>query len=101
MRILSPFVMVVLMSVVTASQTLPAPEAITDPKQIASKPDARVEKNLTIEKLYMTRQVGGSTWSPDGKTVAFISNLSGRNNLWLVPSEGGWPLSLIHISEPT
>jgi dipeptidyl aminopeptidase/acylaminoacyl peptidase len=76
------------------SQTLPAPQAITDPKQIASRPDARVEKNLTIEKLYMTRQVGGSTWSPDGKTVAFISNMSGRNNIWLVPSDGGWPTQL-------
>jgi dipeptidyl aminopeptidase/acylaminoacyl peptidase len=53
-----------------------------------------VEKNLSIEKLYMTRQVGGATWSPDGKTVAFVSNLSGRNNLWLVPSEGGWPMQL-------
>ncbi|MGA9903676.1 MAG: S9 family peptidase [Terriglobales bacterium] len=76
------------------AQTLPAPQAITDPKQITSKPDARVEKNLSIEKLYMTRQVGGATWSPDGKTVAFISNLSGRNNLWLVPSDGGWPMQL-------
>ena len=98
MRTPIPFVMVVLMniltSVLTASQTLPAPQAITDPKQIASKPDARVEKNLSIEKLYMTRQVGGSTWSPDGKTVAFVSNLSGRNNLWLVPAEGGWPMQL-------
>ncbi len=96
MRIHSLFVMVLLttMSIPAASQTLPAPQAITDPKQIASKPDARVEKNLTIEKLYMTRQVGGSTWSPDGKTVAFVSNMSGRNNLWLVPSEGGWPTQL-------
>jgi dipeptidyl aminopeptidase/acylaminoacyl peptidase len=83
-----------LTSVPTVSQTLPAPQAITDPKQITSKADARVEKNLSIEKLYMTRQVGGSTWSPDGKTVAFISNLSGRDNLWLVPSEGGWPMQL-------
>ncbi len=87
-------VVAMMMSTLLASQTLPAPEAITDPKQITSKPDARVEKTLTIEKLYMTRQVGGSTWSPDGKTVAFISNLSGRNNLWLVPSEGGWPMQL-------
>jgi dipeptidyl aminopeptidase/acylaminoacyl peptidase len=103
MRTLSVFVMVVLMnlstSVLAVSQTLPPPQAITDPKQIASKPDARVEKNLTIEKLYMTRQVGGSTWSPDGKTVAFISNLSGRNNLWLVPSEGGWPTQLTVSNE--
>ena len=100
MRVFIPFVMVVLilatimMTTLATSQTLTAAQAITDPKQIASKPDARVEKNLSIEKLYMTRQVGGATWSPDGKTVAFVSNLSGRNNLWLVPSEGGWPMQL-------
>ncbi len=98
MHTFSHFVMVVLMSimtsVLTASQTLPSPQAITDPKQITSKADARVEKNLSIEKLYMTRQVGGATWSPDGKIVAFVSNLSGRNNIWLVPSGGGWPMQL-------
>ena len=96
MPVVSLFVMVVpmIMTVLATSQTLPAPQAITDPKQIASKPDARVEKSLSIEKLYTTRQVGGSSWSSDGKTVAFVSNLSGRNNLWLVPSEGGWPMQL-------
>src|SRR5271170_7174624 len=99
MRILALFVMVVAMNVVSASQTLPAPQTITDPKQIASKPDARVEKTLSIEKLYMTRQVGGSTWSPDATTVAFVSNLSGRNNLWLVPSAGGWPTQLTVSNE--
>jgi dipeptidyl aminopeptidase/acylaminoacyl peptidase len=96
MRALIPFVMVVVVTttMTALAQTLPAPQAITDPKLITSKPDARVEKSLSIEKLYMTRQVGGSTWSPDGKTIAFVSNLSGRNNLWLVPSEGGWPMQL-------
>ncbi len=99
MRPLILFAMVVIMSIVATSQTLPAPAAVTDPKQITSKTDARVEKNLSIEKLYMTRQVGGSTWSPDGKTVAFISNMSGRNNLWLVSAEGGWPTQLTVSNE--
>ncbi|MGA9529515.1 MAG: S9 family peptidase [Terriglobales bacterium] len=94
MRIVYLFVMVGLMTSFAHAANLPAPQTVTDPKQISSRPDARVEKNLTIEKLYMTRQVGGSTWSPEGKTVAFITNLSGRNNIWLVPSEGGWPLQL-------
>jgi dipeptidyl aminopeptidase/acylaminoacyl peptidase len=94
MRILCTFAMVAVMSTLSVSQTLPTPQAVTDPKQIASKPDARVEKNLSIEKLYMTRQVGDSTWSPDDKSVAFVSNLSGRNNIWTVPSEGGWPTQL-------
>jgi len=70
---------------------------ITDPKQIMSKPNAQVEQNqqsLSIERLYMTRSVGATAWSPDGKTIAFVSNISGRNNLWLVSAEPGWPTQL-------
>src|SRR5256886_14151644 len=93
------FAILILMGTVFAETaaplTLPAPPAVTDPKQIASKPNAQVEpRSLTIEKLYMTRQVGRPTWSPDGKSIAFVSNLSGRNNLWLVPAGGGWPVQL-------
>jgi dipeptidyl aminopeptidase/acylaminoacyl peptidase len=98
MRISIVFAIVVAMTTFVAeasAQTLPTPQAISDPKQIASKPNAQVEpKSLTIEKLFMTRQVGRPTWSPDGRSIAFVSNLSGRNNLWVVPSEGGWPVQL-------
>ena len=55
MRVHTLFAIVILMSTVvadSAAQTLPAPHAITDPKQIASKPNAQVEpRSLTIEKL--------------------------------------------------
>ena len=54
MRFLILFVMVITMSISIAGQTLLAPQAITDPKQIESKSNAQVEKSLTIEKLYMT-----------------------------------------------
>ena len=91
------FVIVVLMSTLAVSETLRPPQVITDPKQITSKPDANVEQGeegLSLERLYMTRQIGGTAWSPDGKTVVFVSNITGRNNLWLVPAEGGWPTQL-------
>lgn len=78
-----------------SAQTLAAPRAITDPKQVSSKPNAEVEpRSLTIEKLYMTRQIGRSTWSPDGTSIAFVSNMSGQNNLWIVPADGGFPVQL-------
>jgi len=94
MRPFIHFAIVVIMSTFTIAQSLPTPQAVTDPKQIASKPNAQVEKNLSIEKLYMTRQVGAADWSPDGKQIVFVSNLSGKNNLWLVPAESGWPTQL-------
>ena len=52
------------------------------------------EESLSLERLYMTRQVGDTTWSPDGKSIAFVSNITGRDNLWIVPAEGGWPTQL-------
>ena len=97
MRIPTLFAIVVFMSTLAAAQILPVPQAITDPKQIASKPNANVDQNqqsLSIEKLYMTRAVGSAAWSPDGNSVVFVSNISGRNNLWIVPAKGGWPTQL-------
>ncbi len=91
------FAIVVGMSTLAVSQTLTPPQAITDPKQIAAKPDAEVEQgeeSLSLSRLYMTRLVGDTAWSPDGKTIVFVSNITGRNNLWLVPAEGGWPTQL-------
>src|SRR6266513_246758 len=91
------FAIVLGMSTLAVSQTLTPPQAITDPKQITAKPDAEVEQgeeSLSLSRLYMTRLVGDTAWSPDGKTIVFVSNITGRNNLWLVPAEGGWPTQL-------
>jgi dipeptidyl aminopeptidase/acylaminoacyl peptidase len=66
---------------------------ITDPAQIKSKDKFDVQQ-LSVDKLFTTRNIGASTWSPNGKEIAFISNISGRNNIWLVSSESGWPTQL-------
>src|SRR5438477_869023 len=97
MRIHATFLIFIVMSTLPIAQTLPIPPAITDPKQVTSKPDAEVEQgeqSLSLERLYMTRAVGNTAWSPDGKTIAFVTNITGRNNIWIVAVEGGWPVQL-------
>src|SRR5258708_36285977 len=89
--------MILSMSTLAVSQGAIAPEVITDPKQITARPDADVdqgEESLSLQRLYMTRLVGDTAWSPDGKSIVFVSNITGRNNLWLGPAEGGWPAQL-------
>jgi dipeptidyl aminopeptidase/acylaminoacyl peptidase len=49
---------------------------------------------LSLHRLYHTRSVGAGRWSPDGRQICFASNETGRQNLWIVDSEGGWPLQL-------
>jgi dipeptidyl aminopeptidase/acylaminoacyl peptidase len=79
--------------ILVISSVATAQPPITDPTQLQSR-NVENMQNFTIEKLYMTRNIGGTTWSPDGKQIAFVSNISGRNNIWLVPSTGGWPSQL-------
>src|SRR5262245_18385731 len=87
------FALVLLAGGEAVSQGPPAPAPITDPTQITSKPKPTIQP-LTVEKLYMTRAIGSTSWSPDDKQVAFVSNLSVRNNIWMVPAQGGWPTQL-------
>jgi dipeptidyl aminopeptidase/acylaminoacyl peptidase len=76
-----------------AAQTAQPSAAITDPSQIKSKDKFDIQP-FTIDKLYMTRSIAYSAWSPDDKQVAFVTNVTGRRNIWLVPTESGWPTQL-------
>ncbi|MGA9854666.1 MAG: S9 family peptidase [Gammaproteobacteria bacterium] len=65
----------------------------TDPKSVTSlsNPDA---DPIPVDSLYYTRSVSGPAWSPDGKQVAFTTDITGRPNLWKVSASGGWPIQL-------
>jgi dipeptidyl aminopeptidase/acylaminoacyl peptidase len=76
-----------------AEQPLATPAFITDPQQVVSK-DKPDLQGFSVEQLFRTRLIGSSAWSPDGKQIVFVSNISGRNNLWVVPATGGWPMQL-------
>ena len=67
------------------------------PLNLESRHKADVRRFL-LERLFSTRAVGGSSWSPNAGQLVFASNISGRMNLWLVPSDGGWP-SQLTVSE--
>jgi dipeptidyl aminopeptidase/acylaminoacyl peptidase len=36
-------------------------------------------------------------WSPDGKTIAFVSHRGGSNQIWLMPIDGGEPRQLTKL----
>ena len=65
----------------------------TDPKSLRS-PSSASARAVPIEDLFYSRRVSSPSWSPDGTRIVFTTNLTGRNNLWIVGSEGGWPLQL-------
>jgi len=49
---------------------------------------------LDIDTLYHSRAITSLRWSMDGNFLYFETNITGRYNIWEVPSEGGWPTQL-------
>jgi dipeptidyl aminopeptidase/acylaminoacyl peptidase len=87
------FLLFLSLAVIAQTPTDSTSAAITDPAQIASRQKFDVQP-FTIEKLYMTRAIAYSSWSPDDKQIAFAANITGRYNIWTVPAQGGWPTQL-------
>lgn len=69
------------------------PRVITDPASLISarNPEA---KPVPVADLYFLRSSRFATWTPDGKNVVISTDLTGRQNLWEVPVEGGFPIQL-------
>jgi dipeptidyl aminopeptidase/acylaminoacyl peptidase len=53
----------------------------------------------TPEQLSLIRYTEECRISPDGKTVAFTSTITGALELWTVPVSGGWPVQLTNLNE--
>src|SRR5690349_11066194 len=86
-------VLLFLLASLAFAQTLTPPKAEADPQNVIAKMRPELT-NYSLEKFFLSRQVGGASWSSDGKQVVVVSNISGRQNLWTVPATGGWPQQL-------
>jgi dipeptidyl aminopeptidase/acylaminoacyl peptidase len=53
----------------------------------------------TAEQLTLIRDTAEARLSPDGRTVAFVSDTTGARELWTVPAKGGWPIQLTSLNE--
>src|SRR5690349_12963702 len=40
------------------------------------------------------------SWSPDGKTLAFVSNITGIPQIWTISAEGGFPDLITNGDDP-
>ena len=45
------------------------------------------------------RAAHGATWSPDGRRIAFLTDITGVSQVWEVAVEGGWPEQLTFHEE--
>src|SRR5260370_8884523 len=94
-RQLLALLVVICCSLCTSSgaSTGPDDRPVTDPRSVVSSSNSAA-RPAPIDDLYYTKSVFGAAWSPDGKQIAFTSDIAGRFNLWKVNASGGWPIQI-------
>src|SRR5919106_3781566 len=53
-----------------------------------------------VARMAKIGRAGSPSFSPDGKRIAFVSDLSGMPQLWVVSAEGGWPTLVTADNDP-
>ncbi len=53
-----------------------------------------------VDQFIHVRRNGPIGFSPDGRWVAYTSDVTGRSQIWKVPVEGGWPTELTFGDDP-
>jgi dipeptidyl aminopeptidase/acylaminoacyl peptidase len=54
---------------------------------------------FSIDRYLNIRAANGPSFSPDGRFVSFLTNITGIAQLWQVPVESGWPTQLTFTNE--
>jgi dipeptidyl aminopeptidase/acylaminoacyl peptidase len=70
--------------------------AVADVKSDGAKSDVAA----TVERFARVGSASSPDFSPDGKWVSFIANLSGVPQVWIVSASGGYPRMVTNSSDP-
>jgi dipeptidyl aminopeptidase/acylaminoacyl peptidase len=54
---------------------------------------------FNIQSYLNVRSAHGPSFSPDGRFLSFLSNITGVAQLWRVPISGGWPTQLTFAND--
>lgn len=91
-----------LKKIITAAMALGIPVTLVG--QAADKPQPgdkqKADVAAAVARMARVGSANSPSFSPDGKWVSFISNMSGAPQVWVVPTEGGYPRMVTSGDDP-
>ncbi len=70
------------------------------PPAAAAPTPPMADLETAVARMARVGSCTGPSFSPDGKRIAFVSNLSGSPQVWVVAAEGGWPRQVTAYDDP-
>src|SRR5664280_3932225 len=67
---------------------------------LAALPLAADDLETAVSRMSRVGFSRSPSFSPDGKTLSFVSNLSGLPQVWTVPAAGGFPRMVTSFHDP-
>jgi len=67
---------------------------------IAETPSTDTELTTAVTLMARIGRCGSPSFSPDGRTIAFVCDLSGVPQVWTAATEGGWPTLVTALEDP-
>ena len=58
------------------------------------------EVELSVTRMAKIGSASFPSFSPDGSTIAFITNISGLPQVWIMPASGGYPTLVTSFEDP-
>jgi dipeptidyl aminopeptidase/acylaminoacyl peptidase len=83
---------------ITAFLALSASGILAGQSQLPDK--QKIGVAAAVARMARVGNANSPSFSPDGKWVSFISNLSGTPQVWVVPAEGGYPRMVTNGDDP-
>lgn len=68
--------------------------------QPAQQANQRKDLAASVARMARVGSANSPSFSPDGKWVSFISNMSGSPQVWVAPAEGGYPRMVTNGDDP-
>jgi dipeptidyl aminopeptidase/acylaminoacyl peptidase len=69
-------------------------------RQASQQVEQKKDLAATVARMARVGSANSPSFSPDGKWVSFISNMSGAPQVWLVPTDGGYPRMVTSGDDP-
>lgn len=67
---------------------------------LATSPLIADDLERSVAMMAKVGSANAPSFSPDGRRIAFLTNLSGSPQAWIVDSSGGWPDQITALDDP-